>query len=82
VKAYDPVANHEAKQALDGVPVEYCDELGDALTGVDAVLLITRWEQFRRLPELIGRMTAPPLVVDGRRMLNKRELSSYAGIGL
>jgi UDPglucose 6-dehydrogenase len=82
VKAHDPVANEEARHALDGVPVEYCDGLAEALTGVDAVLLITRWDQFRDVPEMIARLASPPLLVDGRRMLDKRALPRYSGIGL
>jgi UDPglucose 6-dehydrogenase len=82
VKVHDPVANAEARQALGTLPVAYCNDLAEALSGVDAVLLITRWEQFRKLPELIGRLPVPPLLVDGRRMLDKRDLPRYAGIGL
>jgi UDPglucose 6-dehydrogenase/GDP-mannose 6-dehydrogenase len=82
VKAFDPVANAEAQGLFDDRTVEFCEDLEQAMTGVDAVLLVTRWEQFRRIPEIVSRLHPPPLVVDGRRMLDKRTLPRYAGIGL
>jgi UDPglucose 6-dehydrogenase len=82
VRAYDPVANDEARRVLGGLPVEYCDNLEEAVTCVDAAVLITRWAQFRQLPEVVARLSSPPLVIDGRRMLDKRTLPRYAGIGL
>jgi len=82
VKAHDPVANDEARHVLGVAPIEFCDDLTQALTGVDAVLLITRWEHFRRVPEIIKQFGQAPLIVDGRRMLDKRDLPRYAGIGL
>jgi len=62
--------------------VTFPGRLEDAVNGVDALVLVTRWEEFRRLPTLIAAMANPPLLVDGRRMLDKHELPRYAGIGL
>jgi UDPglucose 6-dehydrogenase len=45
-------------------------------------VIVTRWDQYRRLPELVGQLDPPPLVVDGRRMLDKNSVPRYAGIGL
>jgi UDPglucose 6-dehydrogenase/GDP-mannose 6-dehydrogenase len=53
-----------------------------ALEEVDAVVLVTCWNEFHRVPEMFAEMKAPPLVVDGRRMLDKRGIARYAGIGL
>jgi len=44
--------------------------------------VITRWEEFQRLPEIIAAMSTPPLVIDGRRILAKDSFSRYDGIGL
>ena len=52
------------------------------MTGADAVVIITRWRQFEDLPELLRRIGQSPLVVDGRRMLDKNGIERYAGIGL
>jgi UDPglucose 6-dehydrogenase/GDP-mannose 6-dehydrogenase len=80
VTAHDPVVGPEA---LDGLgEVTYVAELADAVKQADAVVIVTRWDHYRRLPELIGQLDPPPLVVDGRRMLDKSSVPSYSGIGL
>jgi UDPglucose 6-dehydrogenase/GDP-mannose 6-dehydrogenase len=80
VTAHDPVVGPEA---LDGVgEVTYVAELGDAVKQADAVVIVTRWDQYRRLPALISQLEPPPLVVDGRRMLDKSSVPRYTGIGL
>ena len=40
------------------------------------------WDEFKRVPDVLARMPAAPLIVDGRRMLDKRRIARYAGIGL
>jgi UDPglucose 6-dehydrogenase/GDP-mannose 6-dehydrogenase len=80
--AYDPVAMPAAARRLDGKPVRFAENLPAALDGAAAVILVTRWEEFRAVPQLLSALPAPPLFVDGRRMLDKGEFSRYAGIGL
>jgi UDPglucose 6-dehydrogenase/GDP-mannose 6-dehydrogenase len=82
VRAYDPAAMEEARNALAGVPVDYADSLAAAITGVDAVVLVTRWDEFLGLPALLRGLPSQPLVVDGRRVLPKGEIARYEGIGL
>ncbi len=81
VKAYDPVAMPQAREAL-GKAIEYADSLEACLADVDVVLLLTRWKQFERVPGLLRGMGSPPLLLDGRRQLDKGEVPRYAGIGL
>lgn len=81
VKAYDPIARHEAEKVF-GNAVEFCDELKDTIAGVSAILIMTRWQNFQQLPELLQHLENPPLVVDGRRMLDKTSVPKYEGIGL
>ena len=82
IKAYDPVAKHEARKLFGNRQIVYCDDLAQTLENVQAVLLLTRWEEFRRIPELLARLHPQPLVIDGRRMLDKRSIARYEGIGL
>jgi UDPglucose 6-dehydrogenase len=82
VKAFDPVATDEAQKLFKGELIQYCQSLEEAIEGVEAVLVLTRWPDFRRLPDLLKKMPNPPLIVDGRRMLNKRAIQRYEGIGL
>lgn len=81
VIAYDPIANDAARAVLPP-EVTYAPSLETAVTGVDAVLLVTRWAQFQQLPALLARQAAPPLLIDGRRMLARDAYFRYDGIGL
>jgi UDPglucose 6-dehydrogenase/GDP-mannose 6-dehydrogenase len=81
VKAYDPVATEPARKVL-GDSVAYAASLDECLAGVDAVVLLTRWKQFEAVPSLLGALASPPLLLDGRRQLDKRMVARYAGVGL
>lgn len=81
VQAYDPIAEHEARKVL-GNATSYAPSLAACLTGVEAVVLLTRWREFEAVPGLLSAMASPPLLVDGRRQLDKRAVPRYAGIGL
>ena len=52
------------------------------MADIDAIVLMTSWKEFRRLPEMIDGRSPAPLVVDGRRMLSKHSVARYDGIGL
>jgi UDPglucose 6-dehydrogenase/GDP-mannose 6-dehydrogenase len=80
VTSFDPIARHEAEKVF-GSAVEFHDDLAEAVKGAEAILLMTRWPQFEALPDLVDRR-APPLVVDGRRMLDRASVPRYEGIGL
>jgi UDPglucose 6-dehydrogenase len=82
VSAYDPVATESAKRVLPADRILFVDTLESALTGIDATVIVTGWDDFRRVPEVLAGMEVQPLVVDGRRLLDKRRLARYAGIGL
>ena len=82
ITAYDPVARHEAEKLFDRAHVNFCDDLSETLAKVDAILILTRWDEFRRVPDLIAGMKPQPLVIDGRRMLDKKRVIKYEGIGM
>lgn len=88
VKAYDPIATHEAKKLFGADQVEYCTTLDQAIEDSEAIVLLTRWPEFEALPQLLsnghsaGNGHQAPLVVDGRRMLDKQRVAHYEGIGL
>jgi UDPglucose 6-dehydrogenase len=81
VRGYDPAANESARRVF-GDSVELCDSLEAALVGSDAAVLVTRWREFEAVPALVARVNPGLLVVDGRRMLPRDQLSRYEGIGL
>jgi UDPglucose 6-dehydrogenase/GDP-mannose 6-dehydrogenase len=62
--------------------LRYCEQLDEALDGADAVVLLTRWPEFEKLPERLAGREPQPLVVDGRRMVDKKKFARYAGVGI
>jgi len=82
VRAFDPVAKHEAQQEFKNSKILYFDSLSEAINSVDVIILMTRWPEFNELPDMINAMAMPPLLIDGRRMLSKKTIVRYEGIGL
>jgi UDPglucose 6-dehydrogenase/GDP-mannose 6-dehydrogenase len=82
ISAYDPIATDEARKQFSGVPIRYATSLDEAVQGVDAVVVVTTWDEFASLPDIINGMDSPPLLVDGRRMIDKKSVPRYEGIGL
>jgi len=82
VLAYDPVAISEARKILDVKDVQFQDSLSEAVKDVEAIVLVTRWKEFEKLPEMLRGAKIQPVVVDGRRMLDKDSIVKYSGIGL
>jgi UDPglucose 6-dehydrogenase len=82
VAAYDPVAVPATRRVLRPLAVEFATSLSDVLQAVDAVVLLTAWPEFQELPRLLSTFPQPPVVVDGRRVLDKNRVRRYEGIGL
>lgn len=82
LQAYDPAARNTACAVFGDTPLTICEDLESVVEGVQALLLITRWAEFERLPEILSAMDQPPLLIDGRRMLNPADFTRYDGIGL
>lgn len=78
--AYDPIAMPAARTLLPQ-GVAYTASLEEALREADAVVLVTRWKEFQRVPQLLAGRANPPLVVDGRRVLEPASVARYDGIG-
>jgi len=82
ISAFDPIAQKEAQKIFSNCTIDYTTSVQEAVSGADAVVILTRWKAFDQLPAILTEMGNSPLVVDGRRMLDKTRLASYAGIGL
>ncbi len=82
IRAYDPIAQEEAEKVFAQASITYCDSVAETLEGVDAVLLLTRWDEFKNLPEELSKLEKQPLLVDGRRMIAKDSVPLYEGIGI
>jgi len=82
IKAYDPVASSEAQKIFTDYQIQYCDTLHQTVENVQAVVLLTRWDEFKEIPSLLADLETSPLFIDGRRMLDKTLFARYEGIGL
>ncbi|HBG92126.1 MAG: UDP-glucose 6-dehydrogenase [Nitrospirae bacterium GWF2_44_13] len=78
IKAYDPRAMDVAKAYYlkDLKNVEYADSKYTALSGADALLLVTEWKEFRS-PDFdeIARRLKNKIIFDGRNQYNKEKLN-------
>jgi UDPglucose 6-dehydrogenase len=84
VKTFDPAAMEEAKAILP--EVEYGKDAYDVASGADALVLVTEWNQFRRLDLLrIKALLKEPIFIDLRNVYDpahmKRLGFRYCGVG-
>jgi len=82
VTAYDPVALHEARTLFPEPKVRYCETLEEAISGADAVIVVTPWQEFSGLPARLNREQRRVVFVDGRRTFDKGSVPVYEGVGL
>jgi UDPglucose 6-dehydrogenase/GDP-mannose 6-dehydrogenase len=82
VLAYDPAAQNEARKVFGDGEIRYAASARDAVEAAQAVVLVTRWDEFRSLPDFLGRMERQPVFVDGRRLIDRSAVANYEGIGL
>lgn len=80
VVAYDPIAMPAAKPLLPAA-VRYADSLETVLADADAAMLITRWAEFQRVPDILQGRAKQPVIIDGRRVLKSESVARYDGIG-
>lgn len=85
VWVYDPTINLK-KQKPILKNVSFSNSVSEAIKGKDACILITKWEEFKKItPELLKKEMANPLIVDGRGFFKNRDFKKkvgYVGIGL
>ena len=84
IRAFDPEGAHEARNLLPGVT--FCSDAYDAMSGADAVVLLTEWNQFRNLD--IKRMKSllkAPVMIDLRNVYAPADMKaagfSYTCVG-
>lgn len=75
IRAHDPVASLNA-EAVFGDEVIFCDTFYDALDGVDALVIATEWNEFRRPNfERMKKLMNKPVIFDGRNLFNPRNIA-------
>jgi len=76
VSAYDPQAMEKAKAVLPDI--DYCRSPYEAAQAADALLIVTEWEEFRRIEwDRLRSVVEHPLIVDGRNMLKATDVTPH-----
>jgi UDPglucose 6-dehydrogenase len=84
VSAYDPVARHQAEQALTGI--DFADNPYAAADAADALVIVTEWDEFRALDlEKIAAAMRGKVLVDLRNVYDREDAEeaglTYHGVG-
>ncbi|MDH3317992.1 MAG: UDP-glucose/GDP-mannose dehydrogenase family protein, partial [Gammaproteobacteria bacterium] len=85
IRAHDPQGIDEARRLLPG-SVSYCDDIYQALTGADAVILMTEWNAYRGLDlERILEVMSGNVFIDLRNVYEPDDMRaagfSYTSVG-
>ena len=74
VKVYDPQAMEIAKEKIENI--EFCDSYLDASKDVDALLIITEWDEFKNADlKKVKKLMKNPVIFDGRNVYNPKEMN-------
>lgn len=87
IRAYDPAAMHETRSLFpDEKNLELVDHPFEALTGADALIIVTEWKEFRS-PDwsAVRAAMAAPVIFDGRNLYEPQAMKAagfeYFSIG-
>jgi UDPglucose 6-dehydrogenase len=77
VQAYDPQAMRIAR-GIFGTKIGYAEKSYDALTGADALVLVTEWNEFRE-PDFakMRKLMRTPVIFDGRNIYSKETMRTH-----
>jgi UDPglucose 6-dehydrogenase len=77
VKAYDPVAMHEAQRLL-GNTIHYSQDQYEALADADALVVVTEWPEFRSPNfDKMSQMMKHKAIFDGRNIYEPSDVLGY-----
>ncbi len=77
VRAHDPVALENARRQYKDLGVTFLDDPLETVEDADAVVLITKWPEYRKLSwSVLKTKMKGSLVLDGRNFLPRQELET------
>lgn len=84
IQAFDPASMEESKKYFKNI--KYCDDPYQAISGSDACVLITEWNQFRKMDlQKIKQLMRSPVFVDLRNVYDEEQMKEagfkYACVG-
>jgi UDPglucose 6-dehydrogenase len=87
IRAYDPEAMEEARRIYgERTDLVLCDSAREAITGADALAVVTEWQEFRSPDfDFILEQMSEPVIFDGRNIYDPDNMASlgftHYGIG-
>ncbi len=84
IKAYDPIAMAATRKLLP--QLTYCTDPYEVADGVDAIVILTEWEEFQRINfRQLKQRTSCRVIIDGRNLYQPDRMASlgfhYVSIG-
>lgn len=71
VTAYDPKAAETGAKALEGCPVEICDDMYECVRGAEVLVVATEWKQFANANLVrVRELMKLPIIFDGRNVIH------------
>jgi len=86
LRAYDPMANENARKVIPGEAIKFYENPYDACSGADCLVVLTEWEEFKNLDlPRIKSLLRGNLIVDTRNVFRPDSVVQcglvYEGIG-
>jgi UDPglucose 6-dehydrogenase len=84
IKAYDPEARENAERLV--ADVVFCDDPYQVAEDVDALILVTEWNEFKQLNmDRVKASMRQPVLIDGRNIYDAKRMAelgfTYRGMG-
>ena len=79
IKAFDPIVKN-----VENLSIEVSDDVKKNVTGADAIVLLTEWQEFKEIdPKKISDLLNQKVIIDSRNLLqkNKWEKAGFVFIG-
>lgn len=78
VVAYDPMATENMKKIFKNI--QYVNSVKEALVGADACLVLTDWDEFKKLEDKDFNVMSKKIIIEGRKVLNPSKVRDFEGI--
>ncbi|MCJ7817063.1 MAG: UDP-glucose/GDP-mannose dehydrogenase family protein [Candidatus Aenigmarchaeota archaeon] len=78
VNAYDPEAIERFRQKYP--QIRYFGSAREALRNSDACLILTEWDEFRGLDESDFSLMRDKIIIEGRKVLDRKKVKGFEGV--
>jgi UDPglucose 6-dehydrogenase len=84
IRVHDPMAMVRVKKIF-GDDIVYCDSITSCINGADCCVILTEWDEYRKLqPNIFVKYMKTPVVIDARRVFDPllfEKVLEYHAIG-